>query len=87
MDLKPPVHLQLTKEAQQFLDLLSNLGYLDSKSLQQLYQQLLHLRNHSGNIELDEVKRCTAEMLFHEKETLPKRVQRYLKADWNLLFS
>ena len=87
MDLKPPVHLQLTKEAQQFLDLLTNLGYLDSEGLQQLYQQFLHLRNHSGRIELDEAKRCAAEILFHKRETLPKRVQRYLRADWSLLFS
>ncbi len=87
MDLKPLVHLQLSKEAQQLLELLINLGYLSGKNQELLYQRLLQLRNSSGTLELDEVRRCAAEILFESFDSLPKRMQRYLKSDWKLLFS
>ena len=61
MDLKNFVHLQLSKDAQQFLEILINLGYLNEKNQELLHQQLLHLRNNSSTLEIDEVRRCAAD--------------------------
>ena len=87
MDLKPTIHVELTKEAHKFIEVLISLGYLSSENQGKLYKKLLYLRNNDSLIQLDEVRRCSAEILFQDFEQLPKRLQRFLKSDWKLLFS
>ena len=87
MDIKPTIHVELTKEAQTFVEILISLGYLSSDNQAKLYKKLLYLRNSDGLIHLDEVRRSSAELLFEDLENLPPRLQKYLKSDWKLLFS
>jgi hypothetical protein len=81
-----PILTKLSPDAASFMRTLRALEYLQSPIDQMLHTRLLHLFEHNGIIELKDLKRCMAELLFEHKEKLPDRLQGFLYKDWPMLF-
>ena len=81
-----PILIKLSVEAAQFVRILRSLEYLHPPIDTILHQKLLHSFEQNAIIELKDVKRCMAEILFEHKDKLPERVQRFIQKDWSMLF-
>lgn len=81
-----PVLIKLSSEAAQFIRVLRSLEYLHPPIDTILHKTLLHSFAHNEIIELKDVKRCMAEILFEHKDKLPSRVQNFVQKDWSTLF-
>ena len=81
-----PILIKLSSEAAQYLRVLRALEYLHHPIDVMLHKRLLHSFEHNAVIELKDVKRCMAEILFEHKEKLPNRIQGFVEKDWAMLF-
>ena len=86
MDLDHPVVLRLSPKAQDFLQILHNLEYLTPEISQKLYAQLLRLPPRHTLIQLEEIRRHCALILFDHKKQINQRTLLFLKQDWPILF-
>ena len=82
-----PILAKLSTQAQQFLQVLKTLDYLRPEIAEPLFQKLLHHNKDNVYIELIDLKRYAAIVLFEHKANLPKRNQTFLDKDWKHLFS
>ena len=82
-----PILAQFSPEAQKYLKVLRDLNYLRPEISEPLFKKVLHHNRHSAQIELDELKRYVAIVLFEHKDALPQRTQTFLHKDWSMLFS
>lgn len=81
-----PILIKLSPEAAQFIQILRSLEYLHPPIDTMLNKKLLYSFEHNTVIELKDVKRCMAEILFEHKDKLPLRVQGFIQKDWAMLF-
>jgi len=81
-----PVLIKLSAEAAHFVRILRSLEYLHPPIDTMLHRKLLHSFAHNDVIELKDVKRCMAEILFEHKDKLPERIQGFVQKDWSMLF-
>lgn len=81
-----PILVKLSSEAVQFVRVLQSLEYLHPPIDAMLHKKLLHSFAHNTVIELKDVKRCMAEILFEHKDKLPHRIQSFVQKDWSMLF-
>ena len=81
-----PILTKLSPEAASYVQILRSLEYLHPPIDQILHHKLLYMFDQNTVIELKDVKRCMAEILFEHKNKLPKRVQRFVEKDWSMLF-
>ena len=81
-----PILIKLSSEAAQFVRVLQSLEYLHPPIDTMLHKKLLNDFEHNTVIELKDVKRCMAEILFEHREKLPNRVQSFVLKDWSMLF-
>jgi hypothetical protein len=84
---KPPIVLNVLPKGSKLLDLLIDLGHLTEPMLQKINERLLRLPSIDHRIELDDVRRVAAEVLFEHFEELPQHSQRTLEKEWSTLFS
>ena len=82
-----PILANFSPEAQKYLQVLRTLNYLRPEISEPLFKKVLHHNRHSAQIELEELKRYVAIVLFEQKDSLPQRTQTYLLKDWKMLFS
>ncbi len=81
-----PILIKLSVEAAQFVHILRSLEYLHPPIDTMLHKKLLYSFEQNAVIELKDVKRCMAEILFEHKDKLPERVQGFVQKDWAMLF-
>ena len=81
-----PILIKLSSEAAQFIRDLQSLEYLNPPIDTLLHKKLLHSFEHNTVIELKDVKRYMAEILFEHKDKLPDRLQDFVQKDWSMLF-
>lgn len=78
--------VQLTGRASRFVFMLRDFGHLDDEGVNQLLLGAADLRGPGavGPVDLPEVRRAAAMLLFTEDEGPPSPL---LQADWPILFS
>ena len=81
-----PILRQLSTEAQRFLSLLESLDYLPTPIKKILLRDIMYRYEDNGIIELQDLKKRTAIVLFDHKNRLSAQAQFYLKKDWKILF-
>ena len=81
-----PILRQLSTEAQRFLSLLESLDYLPTPIKKILLRDIMYRYEDNGIIELQDLKKRTAIVLFDHKNSLSAQAQFYLKKDWKILF-
>ena len=81
-----PILSKLSADAQRFLSLLDSLDYLPSPIKKLLLSDLMCQHEESGIIELQELKKRAAIVLFDHNDMLSAQAKIYLKKDWTLLF-
>lgn len=79
------IHRRLSSEAYKFIDSLCDLGYLESKQRQVVFDRILKERTEE-RIELPVVKRILAAFLFEENPSFSEGQQEMLLREWPLLF-
>ena len=81
-----PILIKLSPDAAQFVRILRSLEYLHPPIDTILHKKLLHSFEHNSVIELKDIKRFMAEILFEHKDKLPNRIQEFVQKDWSMLF-
>ena len=91
-DLRPMAVAQLSDEATRFLNTLRDLGYLDDLMEDEVLDLLMsELPPGSSvsdlpNIELDDLRRHVATVLFERQQELDAETLRLLEEEWRLAF-
>lgn len=81
-----PILIKLSSESAQFIRILRSLEYLHPPIDTILHKKLLHSFDQNTVVELKDIKRCMAEILFEHKDKLPERLQSFVQKDWSMLF-
>ena len=84
---RPAIILNVMPRGSRLLDILVEAGHLTEPLLQDLNARLMVLPIVDGRVELDDVRRVAAQVLFEHMDTLPKPVQRTLRQEWTTMFS
>ena len=84
---KAPIVLNVLPKGSKLLDLLIDLGHLTEPMLQKINDRLLRLPSVDHRIELDDVRRISAEVIFEHFDDLPPHSQRTLEREWSAIFS
>jgi uncharacterized protein Smg (DUF494 family) len=82
-DRAVPVH-HFSDEATRFLNALRDLGYVDESMEEEVLDALLADGSH--RVELADVRRQVAAVLFDRRGELDKETQQYLDEEWRLAF-
>ena len=82
----PNSYQRVTHQAHKFIETLCDLGYVDHKHRQQIFEHLL-TESKSEKIELEEVRRLLAIFFFDGRIKLTQGQKDMLKREWAFLFS
>lgn len=87
MPPRPPIqHLELEPRAADFVELLRDLGHLDTPAIEALTGELVRLGRPDRRIPFDEVRRVVAAWLFDHEASLRPEQRDLLAAEWPRLF-
>ena len=82
---KTNAYQRVSHQAHRFIESLCDLGYVDHKHRQQIFENLL-TESKSAEIELAEVRRLLAVIFFDGRIKLSQGQKDMLKREWALLF-
>ena len=86
-DARPLRVAQLSDDATHFLNILRDLGYLDDAMEDEVLDQVMEeFADARRNIELDDLRRHVAAVLFDRQYELDTEMIRFLEQEWRIAF-
>ena len=79
-------HLDLDPRAADFLELLRDLGHLDSAGIERITGDLVATTRTERRVGFEEVRRAAAKLLFDQEGTMRPEARELLQAEWGRLF-
>ena len=81
------IPIQVLPKANQFLDMLYDLGHLDDKLLSRINQRLMAENPEDDQLTVEIVRRVAAEVIFDNLDKISPQMKKNILNEWDLIFS